>query len=829
MSNYWTLPSNYWTLLSSKHLHIFINNRRLRVWHTICIVNKKHQLSTANIMKISSDIKSFFKFLTKNKLYTLIEIFGLSVSLMFVILIAVYTQQEMSTDHFQKKGDRIYALGNEIGLGAAYGIGEKLMERYPEIEKVISISSNMAWGGGEYLTVSHNDKNVNAKVYYTYEDFFDLFSFDLIKGNKMQILSNPHSAVISESFAHALFGDQDPIGQTIQLTETISVSVSGVMKDISNSILPYCDILTRMERLTEMYPEMRKDNYNNAFNSMVFLLAKPGADLPSKAGEILLYLKEFYPVFENGMAKKVVFMPMRKAYFSNTAEYSWLVRGDWKFVMILFSVGILILIFAITNYINLTIAQTGSRAKEIAMRSLLGATRKELFSRLIAESTLVCFLSFIIGLIFAAFFLPYVNDLLQTQISLSQTFTGLNVLLAILFILLLGTLSGLLPALHIIRTKSIDVVKGNFRLRTKMTFSKFFIIFQHAITIGMIVASLVMILQINHLIKAPLGYRTHNIMNIHVLEIKNRSLLETLASELKQLSSVSRVGLAQSTPFSAGTNYTMQIEGRTISFQGFEFDTTAFNILGLQILSDNQLATSGGCYLNQRAFQMMNISKDTRSFPFFGNPRAISGMIKDFQLSNITHEQSPVIVQIQKSENVRLEDILIEIQGDPFKAYKEIKNVYERLIPSEFPGKFVDQQIEESFASQRRISKIILVFSFIAIVISLLGLLAMSTYFIQQRKREIAIRKVFGSDNLQILGKLIKTFLLYVGIAFVIATPVTWYIMSHWLAHYAYRITLSPLIFITGGLFCLLASLGTIFWQSYKAANQNPVDNVKAE
>lgn len=188
-----------------------------------------------------------------------------------------------------------------------------------------------------------------------------------------------------------------------------------------------------------------------------------------------------------------------------------------------------------------------------------------------------------------------------------------------------------------------------------------------------------------------------------------------------------------------------------------------------------------------------------------------------------------MIVQIEKSENIQLEDMLVEIQGDPFKAYKEIKNVYEQLLPSEFPGKFVDQQVEESFASQRRVSKIILFFSGIAILISLLGLLAMSTYFIQQRTREIAIRKVFGSDNSHILYKLIRTFLLYVVVAFVITTPIIWYIMRGWLADYAYRIPLSPLIFIAGGLFCLLVSFLTIFWQSYNAANKNPAQNVKTE
>lgn len=780
-------------------------------------------------MKALVNLKSFLYFLSQNKLYTLIEIAGLSISLMFVILIAVYTWQETRIDHFQQNAERMYILGNRKGLAGPYGIGERLMDRYPEIEKVIAISSDKAWGGGEYRSVSHHDKKTNAQVYYSYADFFDIFTFELVKGNKAQVLADPEAAVISESFARAFFGDTDPIGQTIRLTETVSVTVSGVMKDIAHSIIPYCDILARIERMTEMYPEMNRTNYSNAFNSMIFLMAKPGVDLPSKTDDMARYFKEFYWLYEKNLLQEVTLMPMKEAYFANTAEHSWLNRGDRKLVTILFSVGILILIFAVINYINLSVAQTGGRAKEVALRSLLGGGRTELFGRLMLESILLCGVSFLIGLLLAMAFLPSANQLLQTRIDLSAAFTPLLLLLALLFIFLLGMVAGLLPALHIIRTKAIDIVKGHFRLRTKMAFSKLFITFQHAITIGMVVASLVMILQIDHLIKAPLGYRTHSILNINVFEIKNRSLVETFTFRLKQLPSVRRIGFARSTPFAAGMNYTMKIGEKMISFQGFQFDTTAFHILGLQILSDNHLATGEGCYLNERAFQEMDIPEDTPSFPFFGSPRPIAGTVKDFQLHNITSQQQPVIVQIEKSENIELEDLLIETEGDPFKAYHEIKDLYEELFPSGFPGQFVDQQVEESFAPERRISKIVVLFSLIALVLSVLGQLAMSTYFIQQRTREIALRKVFGSDNRQILYRLIKTFLFYVTIAFIVTTPVIGSIMRRWLENYAYRITLSPFLFIAGGLFCLLVAFITVFWQSYKAANRNPVNHVKAE
>lgn len=775
------------------------------------------------------NLKSYCKFLSRNKSFTLIEILGLSVSLMFVILISVYTSQELSTDHFQKNADRTYVLGNEKYLISAYGIGERLMDRFPEIEKVMTLSSGYTWNGSYYLPVSHEDRKAKAKIQYTYPDFFNFFSFELINGNKEQVLEDKNYAVISESFANQFFPGQNPIGQVIKLTDDIPVTINGVMKDISKSVVPYCDLLVRIEKLTEMYPEMNKDNYGNSMNSAVFLQTKEGTDLQSKSKGMATYLKEFYWLYEKEQVSQAVLMPLKECYFSSYGEFTVLERGDRTFVMILISVGILILIFALINYINLTVAQTGFRAKEAAIRSLLGSAKNELFIRLILESTFLSLVSFIIGLFAAFLFVPYANALVDTKIDLAGAVSPVSILAVILLITLLGFITGFLPAIHITQAKAIDVVKGSFRLKTKMTFSKIFITFQHAITIAMLVASAVMILQLDYMIKAPLGYQTKNIMDIPVVDLQNEELIHTLTNELNRQACVNRVGFARGTPFDRGTNHTMSINGKIIGFQSFEMDTTAFNILGLQILKDNHLASGEGCFLSEDAFTVMGIDDQTKSFPFFNKPRSIAGKIKGFQINNITMDKSPLFVQLDKSNQVEIKNLLVEVQGDPFQSFNEIKDIYERVIRVEFPGKYVEQQIQESFAAQEKTSKIVSVFSFIAVVISLLGLIAMSTYFIQQRAREIAVRKVFGANDSQVLNKLIKTFLNYVVIAFVITTPIIWYIMHQWLSDYSYRISLNPLIFIAVGTFCLLVSFITVFWQSYEAANQNPITNIKTE
>jgi putative ABC transport system permease protein len=386
----------------------------------------------------------------------------------------------------------------------------------------------------------------------------------------------------------------------------------------------------------------------------------------------------------------------------------------------------------------------------------------------------------------------------------------------------------LLPAIVISNAKPIEVVRGTFRRQTKMVFSKFFITFQNGITIALVAASITMVAQVNHLIHAPLGYKTTNVMDVPVESYKSKKDIETFANEVSQLASVKRISFSQGTPFNRGNNSTEEINGKQVSFQVFRADTAFLSILGIEIIRDNHLAGTKKIYLNQQAMREMELPEDSPSIKVWGQEIPIAGIVKDFQLSNIMYQKKPVRLLIKNDiKEWTPYNVLLEVEGDPVESYKDIQEIYERIGHVGFEGKYIDTQIQESFAAQERTSRIVSIFAFVAILISLLGLLAMSTYFIQQRSSEVAVRKVFGSTNSQILYRLIRTFLVYVLIAFVIATPIIWRFMQQWLSDYSYRIELSPLIFIAAGLFCLFVSFVTIFIQSYQAANLNPVESIK--
>ena len=771
------------------------------------------------------NFKSFVKFLKKNKAYTAIDVFGLSVSLMFVILIAVYTVQELSTDKFQTEGDRIYALASESGPTTALPIAYRLQSRYPEIEKICpAVLSNIP-----DFQVYYGDKKLTAKSGCVDSTFFNFFSFRLLAGDPDNALKERNNAVISETFARKMFGQEDPIGKSVRISDSTNVIVTGVMEDIRKSVIPYKDILVRVEQASVFNGSISKTNEGNAGCTVAFLMLNKGASLDDKTTDILSYFKESFWLYKMEFAKEVKLIPLPELYFTRS-NYTPLEQGDRSFVLVLLSVGLLILVFAVFNYINLTVAQAGQRAKEMATRRLLGSSRGELFARLIMESTLMTFISFAVGVLLAFAAVPLANNLLATKIFLTDACTPVGIGGTICVLLMIGLLSGLLPAVLISSAKPIDVVRGTFRRQTKMVFSKFFITFQNIITIATIAAALVMGLQIRHLIVAPLGYDRENLLVIGNT-CQSRSEMTAVLDQLKSVPEIKEVGLSCGTPFNGGNNLSGTYEGKTLSCQQLVMDSAAFRILGLQIKQDNKVASTGwwSWYLTERAFKDMELPETAQVFHLTGSdPAPILGVIKDFHLRSINMESSPLMLRFTDFKEDYPWNYLVKVEGDPYVAYDKAREIFEKVTGVDFEAQYLDQQITETFDAQIRMVKIISVFATVAILISLLGLLAMSTYFIQQRAQEVAIRKVFGSDNRAILIRLVSTFLMYVGIAFIIATPVCWYFMKQWLSDYTYRISLSPLIFIAAGLFCLLISFFAVFFQSWRAANTNPVDSVKS-
>jgi ABC-type transport system, involved in lipoprotein release, permease component len=359
-----------------------------------------------------------------------------------------------------------------------------------------------------------------------------------------------------------------------------------------------------------------------------------------------------------------------------------------------------------------------------------------------------------------------------------------------------------------------------------MTFSKVFIIIQNILTISLLAAAFIIANQVKHLIDAPLEYNNKDII-YHVNEVGPYTEFQSLDNELNNLASVKRTAFSQGTPFNRGNNNTFVHDGQNISMQILNGDSAFFDMMGFEILKDNHTSNVGKIYLNEQAYKELNLDDDAATVPEMN--WSLDGKVKDFQLGNILGQTKPVAIGVADVNNFYPWNILIETQGDPGVAYQQVKEVYERVTGLNFKGEYMEDQIAETFAAQQRLLKIIAVFCGIAILISMLGLMAISTYFIRQRSKEIAIRKTMGSTNANIVLRLIGSFLIYVLIAFIITVPVMYYIMTGWLEDYSYRISISPWFFILAGLFSLLISFITVFFQSYRASTANPVDYLKNE
>ena len=773
-------------------------------------------------MNIISNWKTYLKFLSRNKGYTAIDLFGLSVSLLFVLLIGVYTWQEFSTDRFHENKDRIYLVGTS-GAETAYGIAPRLENRYPEVEKTCRVVDFTFAATG----CKSEGKGVNASLICADSTFFDLFSFRLLQGDPKQALVSSSNVVVSQSFARKLYGTENVLGRSLEI-DTLRYTVSGVVEDLRHTSLPKAEVILPAQEAPKLNPYLAyADGMANAGGALLFVLTHEGTDFQQRADDILTWYKEFFWPYIQEQTDEVKILPLTDIYFSGINSIT-LHLGDKRFVLILMSIGIVILFFAVLNYINLTVAQAGFRAKEMATRRLLGSSRTELFWRLMSESVLMCSMAMALAVFFSFYAKPLANDLLQTRLDLTILFSPIALGAILLFIAFLGCLSGWLPATVISRVQPIDVVRGTFRLKTKMTYSKVFITFQNFITIVMLVCSLVMIFQINHLIKAPLGYNTKNLFIAELYLDTNKQ--HTFVNQVSNLAGVSRIGRAEQVPFYNTMNMSITYQDggidHAIRMQMYRMEHVCFDMLGLEMKQDNKIANPKW-YLNEAAMRAMNLQSDAPKAVIDKKDIPISGIISDFRDGNILANVSPVLFQFMKPED-EANVALIEIQGNLYDTVKEIEAIYSSLTGGlPMTGKFLDEHIQDSFQSQIRLAKIVGVFTFVAVLISLLGLLAMSTYFIQQRSLEVAVRKVFGSDNRQILTQLVKTFLMYVVFAFFLAVPVAYYFMSDWLADYSYRISLNPFIFIGAGAVCLLISFLTVFYQSWHAANANPIDSFR--
>lgn len=796
-------------------------------------------------------MKYFFRFLKNNPLYAVINVVGLALSLMFVILIGDYTYRQFSIDKWHRNHERIYVLGTENGnsLLSWPDCAHSLKDRYPEVEDVCCVYMHNGKIKHEDKVYEESQGDNAGNIMLADSNFFRFFDFKMIDGDRETALDSPEKCVVTESLAKALFPDGNALGQPLQIEGTRYVfvsddngdpydsslvyTVSGVIKDLDKTVfLNETAVIANFERAPQVLGyRLRNDLMASGplGSTLSFLMLRPGASLEDKIEDLTSYCIESIPVFNFYGNTKAAIIPLDDLMFAPQNTGAGLQTGDKSLLGILLAVVLAILMFAVTNYINLTVANTGFRAKEMATRRLLGSDGLGISLELIGESTLMVFISFIIGGALALLLEDKMAVLFKGKIDILKDINLATVSVSLVFIILTGVISGIMPTVSLSRYKPIDVVKGSFRYHSKMVLSRIFIILQNVITMTMMAATLTILLQMSHLVKAPLGYNTENIFRV------SSDNPEVMRNALKSQPFVQEIGSFSGT--SLDGNYRSMStrkdkDNNNLLVYLTTWDKEFINIMGINLVKDNHL--SGDVkYINEELAGKLSLGDGESEVTWGdGSVTQVAGVFSNFHMTNILDPYQPFMITVKDTDEIEDPNFMVKTNGDPL-AWKKLCDLIKEVDGStediDWKVQSVDDNIKASLNEEKNTMRIVSIFTGVAVLISILGFIGMSLFFIRQRKKEIGVRRIMGSTTNEVLSLLLTKFCAPLLVSFIFAVPLSWFIMDKWLEGFSYRIGLSPWIFIASGAVSLLIAVVSIFFQTLHAAHSNPADAIRAE
>lgn len=796
-------------------------------------------------------MKYFFRFLKNNPLYAVINMVGLALSLMFVILIGDYTYRQFSIDKWHRNHERTYVLGteNRNSLMSWPDCAHSLKDRYPEVEDVCCIYMHNGKIKHEDKVYEESQGDNAGNIMLADSNFFRFFDFKMIDGDRETALDSPEKCVVTESLAKALFPDGNALGQPLQIEGTRYVfvsddngdpydsslvyTVSGVIKDLDKTVfLNETAVIANFERAPQVLGyRLRNDLMASGplGSTLSFLMLRPGASLEDKIEDLTSYCIESIPVFNFYGNTKAAIIPLDDLMFAPQNTGAGLQTGDKSLLGILLAVVLAILMFAVTNYINLTVANTGFRAKEMATRRLLGSDGLGISLELIGESTLMVFISFIIGGALALLLEDKMAVLFKGKIDILKDINFSTVSVSLLFIVLTGIISGIMPTISLSKYKPIDVVKGSFRYHSKMVLSRIFIILQNVITMTMMTATLTILLQMNHLVKAPLGYNTENIYRV------SSDNPEVLRNALKSQPFIQGIGSFSGT--SLDGNYCSMStrkdkDNNNLLVYLTTWDKEFIDIMGINLVKDNHL--SGDVkYINEELAGKLSLG-DGESEVTWGDGKVmqVAGIFSNFHMTNILDPYQPFLISVKDTDEIENPNFMVKTNGDPL-AWKKLCDLVKEVDGStediDWKVQSIESSVKASLTEEKNTMRVVGIFTGVAVLISILGFIGMSLFFIRQRKKEIGVRRIMGSTTNEVLSLLLTKFCAPLLVSFIFAVPFSWFIMDKWLEGFSYRIGLSPWIFIASGAVSLLIAVVSIFFQTLHAAHSNPADAIRAE
>ena len=806
-------------------------------------------------------LKNYFKVamrnLWKNKGYSAINIFGLAIGLATCLLILIYVIDELSYDRFNKKADRIYRVDGDINFGGTHWVlavapdplGPTLKKDFPQVEQYVRFRN---YGG---LLVRKDNQNVQEdKVIYVDSTLFDVFSLPIISGDARTALTEPSAIVITERMAKKYFNTVNAVGKILVVSDTTNYKVTAVIKNIPVQSHFNFDFF----RPLMTSDESRQGNWlSNNFNTYVVL--KPGADPKKLERQLDIIINKYiFPQAEQlfhataeefkktGTHVFYGLMPVTQIHLhsSKTAELG--ANGSVQYVYIFSAIAAFILLIACVNFMNLATARSSNRSKEVGVRKVLGSGRVNLIRQFMMESMLISCISMILAIGIAELLLPYFNQVSGKEIEIGffstwWLFPGL-----LLLILFVGVLAGSYPAFYLSAFQPIIVLKGKLAGGFKRSWLRnSLVVFQFAISIFLIVGTVVIYGQLNFIRSRNLGFDRE-----HVMVIQNCYPLGTQAktfrNELLNIRGVESATMTGYLPTADSRNDSplfpdAALDQKTaVSMQNWYVDENYIPTLKMQMIKGRNFSSemktdSSAIIINEAAakllpfndpvnktlYYLINIQKrDTKAYH-------VIGVVKDFNFNSLREQVSPMALFYGEERGKMA--VRFKTTNIP-SLMSAIENKWRAIAPNQpLNYSFMDEDFNNIYKSEQRVGRIAVSFSALALFIACLGLFGLVTYAAEQRTKEIGIRKVLGASVSNIINMLSKDFMKLVLIAMVIAFPLGWYFMNKWLQDFAYRISIDWKIFFIAGLAAILIAIVTVSAQALKAALASPVNNLRTE
>jgi putative ABC transport system permease protein len=798
---------------------------------------------------IRNYLKTASRNLWRNKTTSLINLFGLAVGMTAAVFIFLWVHNETSFDNYHPGGENIYRVTSSIHINknedwvwetSPMLLAETAQKEIPDVEQTTRLVIN-SWSA-PVLSI-HHQLFAEKKSAYIDKTWFRIFNYDFVQGNATAFARDPFGIILTELKSKQLFGNADAVGQVIRV-DTINYTVEGVVKDNpANSSFQF-DVLMQMDGRLSNPAIYKNDKTWNNFNYITFLQLHPNANVQSVEARLNDIMNKSR---ENNTAK-IALEPLRDVYFESDLQSSGMPHGNKKTTYIFSVLGVLLLVTACVNYVNLTTAKASLRAKEVSVRKIVGANRSNLFAQFIAESLTISLAALCITLLLLQLLLPAFKAIAEKDFEL--TLSSIAMWKVLIGTLLFATvLNGIYPAVLLSSFKPLAVFRGvNILNLRDGAVRKGLVVFQFALSMILIVGTIVIYQQLNFIQTTNPGYNVSQVMSIQIpyqtiesLDDKGRqTFFAAMRKDLQSQSGIAAVceGSNEIVNITGASSGNADWDGRDTTFNPtiarFSADAAFKDMFNLQMVQgrwfDGSKADEHNYILNETAANEFNLHKPWigQRFTWGGDTGQIIGVVKDFYYKSM-HEKIGSMVITHQEEGASY--FFIKTYPSNFRqAISAAEKVWTKYIQSQpFTYTFLDDSFDILYKSDIKTSRLIFIFSIIAVIVSALGLFGLAAFTAERRTKEIGIRKVLGASITHIVNMLSKDFVVLVLIAILIASPLAWLLMNEWLQDFAYRINISVWIFISAGVLAVFIAILSVSIQAMKAAIANPVKSLRTE